>query len=173
MWKILLSMTMVIAFSIAVAASYTAVAHDEDDDEFDDEFTVDVVPDLATFSFVDVDSSGDPTAGDPFIVEGDVREAGGKTVIGHFLCRGYFIAVQADGDLTYVHQSFEFPGMGTIHVEGNESSVLTVLAIDGASGFEVEEDAVLIADPRPDLGLFAFQGTFVGVRADDDDDDDD
>ncbi len=161
MWKMLLSITMVIAFSIAVAASYTAVA-DDDDDDFDDEFTVDVVPDTSTLSFVDVDSSGGPTAGDPFVVEGDVREAGTTTVIGHYLCRGWFIAVQADGDFTYVHQSFEFPGIGTIHVEGNESSSLTVRAVDGATGdFEGVESGVLIADPMPGLGTFAFRGTFL------------
>ena len=134
----------------------------------DDKMTVDVVPDLSTFSFVDADGSGDPTAGDPFIVEGDVREEGTKTVIGHYLCRGYFIVPQADGDFTTVHQSFEIDGVGTIHVEGNESDVLTLRAIDGASGdFEVEEDAVLISDPMPDLGTFAFRGTFVGVEVDD------
>ncbi len=160
MWKMLLSITMVIAFSIAVAASYTAVAHDDDDD-FDDEFTVDVVPDLSTFSFVDVDSSGDPTAGDPFIVEGDVREAGGKTVIGHYLCRGYFIVPQADGDFTTVHQSFEIDGVGTIHVEGNESTNSIVRAIDGVSGdFELEEGGTLLAEPMGALGVFVIKATF-------------
>ena len=130
--------------------------------------TVDVVPDLSTFSFVDVGGDGDPTPGDPFIVEGDVREKGTETVIGRYLCRGYFIVPQADGDFTTVHQSFEIDGVGTIHVEGNESDVLTLRAIDGASGdFEVEEDAVLISDPMPDLGTFAFRGTFVGVEVDD------
>ena len=93
-------------------------------------------------------------------------------MIGHYLCRGYLIVLQADRDFTVVHQSFEFDrGTGTIHVEGNESSLLTVRAIDGASGdFKVKKDAVLIADPRPDLGVFAFQGTFVGVKVKDDDD---
>ncbi len=124
--------------------------------------TVDVIPDLSTFSFVDVGGDGDATPGDPFIIEGDVLEEDTKTVIGHYLCRGYFIVPQADGDFTFVHQSFEITGIGTIHVEGNESDVLTVRAIDGASGdFEVEEDAVLIADPRPDPGEAAFQGTFL------------
>ncbi len=167
MWKMLLSITIVIAFSIAVASyatrppNNTAVA-DDDDDDFDDEFTVDVVPDTSTLSFVDVYSSGGPTAGDPFIVEGDVRDAGTTTVIGHYLCRGWFIVAQADGDFTYVSQSFEFPGIGTIHVVGNESSSLTVRAVDGATGdFEGVESGVLIADPMPDLGTFAFQGTFL------------
>ncbi len=136
---------------------------------YPDELTVDVVPDLSTFSLVDVDGSGDPTPGDAFVVEGDVREEGTETVIGRYLCWGYFIVPQADGDFTTVHQSFEIDGVGTIHVEGNESDVLTLRAIDGASGdFEVKKkDAVLIADPMPKLGPLAFRATFEGVEVDD------
>ena len=127
--------------------------------------TVDVIPDLSTFSFIDVGGDGDPTAGDPFIVEGDVLEVGTETVIGRYLCRGFFIVPQADGDVTTVHQSFEIAGEGTIHVEGNESDVLTVRAIVGASGgFRVRKDAILIADPMPDLGPLAFRATFAGVN---------
>ncbi len=156
MWKTL-SITMAGAFSIAIAAPYTVLTGD-------DELVVDVVPDLSTFSLVDVDLSGGPTPGDAFIVEGEVRAAGTTTVIGHYLCRGFFIVPQADVDFTFIHQSFEIDGRGTIHVEGNESSVSTVRAIDGASGdFEADEDAVLIADPMPGLGTYAFQATFVGV----------
>ena len=127
--------------------------------------TVDVFPDLSTFSFVDVGGDGDATPGDPFIIEGDVREKGTETVIGRYLCRGFFIVPQADGDVTTVHQSFEIAGEGTIHVEGNESDVLTVRAIVGASGgFRVRKDAILIADPMPDLGPLAFRATFAGVN---------
>ena len=127
--------------------------------------TVDVIPDLSTFSFVDVGGDGDATPGDPFIIEGDVRERGTETVIGRYLCRGFFIVPQADGDVTTVHQSFEIAGEGTIHVEGNETDVLTVRAIVGASGgFRVRKDAILIADPMPDLGPLAFRATFVGVN---------
>ena len=127
--------------------------------------TVDVIPDLSTFSFIDVGGDGDPTAGDPFIVEGDILEVGTETVIGRYLCRGFFIVPQADGDVTTVHQSFEIAGEGTIHVEGNESDVLTVRAIVGASGgFRVRKDAILIADPMPDLGPLAFRATFAGVN---------
>ena len=127
--------------------------------------TVDVIPDLSTFSFIDVGGDGDPTAGDPFIVEGDVLEVGTETVIGRYLCRGYFIVPQEDGDVTTVHQSFEIDGEGTIHVEGNESDVLTVRAIVGASGgFRVIKNAVLIADPMGDPALLAFRATFVGVN---------
>lgn len=127
--------------------------------------TVDVIPDLSTFSLVDVDGSGDPTPGDAFIVEGDVLEEGTETVIGRYLCRGFFIVPQADGDITTVHQSFEIDGEGTIHVEGNETDVLTVRAIVGASGgFRVRKDAFLIADPMPDLGPLAFRATFEGVN---------
>ena len=127
--------------------------------------TVDVIPDLSTFSFVDVGGDGDATPGDPFIVEGDVRERGTETVIGRYLCRGFFIVPQADGDVTTVHQSFEIDGEGTIHVEGNETDVLTDRAIVGASGgFRVRKNAILIADPMPDLGPLAFRATFVGVN---------
>lgn len=127
--------------------------------------TVDVIPDLSTFTFVDVGGDGDATPGDPFIIEGDVREKGTETVIGRYLCRGFFIVPQADGDVTTVHQSFEIDGEGTIHVEGNETDVLTVRAIVGASGgFRVRKDAILIADPMPDLGPLAFRATFVGVN---------
>ena len=152
--KISLSLVSLVALAalMAVASSPSPV------------LTVDVVPDLSTFSFVDVGGDGDPTPGDPFIVEGDVREVGTETVIGRYLCWGYFIVPQADGDFTTVHQSFEIAGE-TIHVEGNESDVLTVRAIDGASGgFRVRNDAVLISDPMPDLGTFAFRATFVGVN---------
>ena len=162
--KISLSLASLVALAALVAIAFSTgpdtvlALHDE-------ELTVDVLPDLSTFSFVDVDGDGAPSAGDPFIIEGDVREEGTKTVIGRYLCRGYFIVLQADGDNTTVHQSFEIDGEGTIHVEGNESDVLTVRAVDGASGdFEVEEDAVLIADPMPDLGPLAFRATFVGVN---------
>ena len=127
--------------------------------------TVDVIPDLSTFSFIDVGGDGGPTAGDPFIVEGDILEVGTETVIGRYLCRGYFIVPQADGDVTTVHQSFEIDGEGTIHVEGNETDVLTVRAIVGASGgFRVRNNAVLIADPMGDPALLAFRATFVGVN---------
>ena len=126
---------------------------------------VDVVPDLDTFSLQDVDGSGGPSAGDPFIVEGDILEVGTGAVIGRYLCRGYFIVPQADGDVTTVHQSFEIDGEGTIHVEGNESDVSTVRAIVGASGgFSVRNNAVLIADPMGDPALLAFRATFVGVN---------
>ncbi len=83
-------------------------------------------------------------------------------MIGHYLCWGFFIVPQADGDFTTVHQSFEIFGKGTIHVEGNESSRVTVRAIDAVSGdFELEEGGMLTAVPKPKLGPFAFRGTFV------------
>ena len=163
--KISLSLVSLVALAALMAVAFSITPDTVLAGNDDEELTVDVVPDFSTFSFVDVDGSGDPTAGDPFIVEGDVREEGTETVIGHYLCRGFFIVLQDDGDFTFVHQSFEIAGRGTIHVEGNESDVLTVRAIDGASGdFKVKKDAVLIADPMPDLGLFAIRGTFVGVK---------
>ncbi len=73
---------------------------------------------------------------------------------------GFSIVLQADGDFTTVHQSFEIDGVGTIHVEGNESDVLTLRVIDRASGdFQVKKEALLIADPMLKLGTFAFQAT--------------
>ena len=119
-----------------------------------------MVPALSTFSLVDVGGDGAPTPEDPFIVEGDLREVGTEKVIGHYLCRGFFSVPQAHGDFTTVHQSFEIDGMGTTHVEGDESDVLTLRVIERASGdFEVKKEAVLIADPMFKLGTFAFQAT--------------
>ena len=153
--KIILTLVGLVALAALMAFSFSPAPV----------LTVDVIPDLSTFSFVDVGGDGDPTPGDPFIIEGDVRETGTETVIGRYLCRGFFIVPQADGDVTTVHQSFEIAGEGTIHVEGNESDVLTVRAIVGASGgFRVRKDAILIADPMPDLGPLAFRATFVGVN---------
>ena len=37
---------------------------------------------------------------------------------------------QADGDFTFVHQSYEIESRGTIHVEGNEPG-----GVPGVSGF--------------------------------------
>ncbi|MEE9218816.1 MAG: hypothetical protein V3U98_07080, partial [Acidobacteriota bacterium] len=90
--------------------------------------TFDVVPNFDTFRFVDLDESGTPTAGEPFDVEGTIFEEGAidrgmlntEPPVGTFLCRGFFIIPQDDGDFTFVHQSYEIDGLGTIHVEGNE-----------------------------------------------------
>ena len=123
--------------------------------------TVDVIPDGATFSFVDLDGSGDPTAGEPFLVEGDIFKKDGLVVIGHFLCRGFFIVPQGDGDSTFVHQSFEIDGKGTIHIEGNEPGAVHGVgdlsrAIVGATGkFKGSGEAVI----RP-LAGGAFRATF-------------
>ncbi len=91
--------------------------------------TVHVVPDLATFSFVDVDGSTDPTAGDPFVIEGDIFKEGTSHRIGDFVCRGFFIS-QPDGDFASVNQSFEIDGRGAIYVVGNEPG-----KVHGVSGF--------------------------------------
>ncbi len=91
--------------------------------------TVHVVPDLSTFSLVDADSSGGPTAGDPFDVQGDIFEQGTSNRIGDFVCRGFWIA-QPDGDFTSVNQSFEIDGRGAIYVVGNEPG-----SVPGVSGF--------------------------------------
>ena len=165
MWKMLLSITMVIAFSIAVASSYTAVAHDDD---FDDELTVIVFPDLGTFSLIDVDKSGGFSAGDPFVIQGTLLNENMTAEIGRYLCRGWFIADPIsemppffDGEFTFVHQSFEIFDRGTIHVEGNESTNSIVRAIDGVSGdFELEEGGTLLAEPMGVLGVFVIKATF-------------
>ncbi len=91
--------------------------------------TVDVVPNLATLSFVDLDGSGGPTAGDPFVIQGDIFEEGTSHRIGDFVCRGFFIS-QPDGDFASVNQSFEIDGRGAIYVVGNEPG-----SVPGVSGF--------------------------------------
>ena len=142
-----LSITMAGALTMVIAAPH-------------DTLTVHVVPDLSTLSFVDLDLSGSPTAGEPFIIEGSVFAEDTTTLIGHYLCRGFFIAVQADGDFTFVHQSFEIHGRGTIEVEGNESPNVTVRAIDGATG-DFEGEGTLTAEPMPTASNpFIFRGTF-------------
>ena len=102
--------------------------------------TVDVVPDFNTFSFVDLDSSTTATAGEPFIVQGDLFEEDTLNRIGDFICRGFFITLQPnDGDGTSVTQSYEIDGRGTIFVAGNEPGFVPGVsgirrAIIGATG---------------------------------------
>jgi len=94
----------------------------------------DIYPDKNSFSFVDIDKSGGPTPGEPFFVGGLIFRRGetpeANTPDGRFLCRGYFIAPEQDGDVTFVHQSFELNNRGTIHIEGNEPG--NVPGVDGA-----------------------------------------
>ena len=126
--------------------------------------TVDVVPDLSTFSFVDVDGSTDPTAGDPFVIEGDILKEGTSQRIGDFVCRGWFIT-QADGDVTSVNQSFEIDGRGAIYVVGNEDGAVSLVdgfsrAIVGATGdFKGSGEAII--EPMPTgANPFIFRITF-------------
>lgn len=128
--------------------------------------TVDVVTDLSTFSFVDLDSSGTPTPGEPFLIEGNIFEEGSRTgAIGHFLCRGFWIAVQGDGDFTFVSQSFEIDGRGTIHIQGNEPGGVPGVsglsrAIIGATGdFKGSGEANVEPLPIPS-NPFIFRITF-------------
>ncbi len=102
-----------------------------------DSLTVEVVLDFSTMSWVDIDGSGGPpapanfpTPGEPFLIQGDIFQKDTNNRIGTFLCRGFFITPQDDGDFSFVHQSFEIDGMGTIHVEGNEPG-----AVPGIEGF--------------------------------------
>lgn len=130
--------------------------------------TVDVVPDFSTFSFVDLDGSLGPTAGEPFYVEGDVRERrddfGTGPRIGTFICRGFFIIPQDDGDITYVSQSFEIDGKGTIYVQGNEPGATAGMdgfrrAIVGATGwFPSSGQAIVEPLPTGDRVTFRFDG---------------
>lgn len=122
----------------------------------DKELTVDVIPDLATFSTVEAN------LGNPFVIEGEVRKAGTTTVIGKYLCRGWFLTPQTNDDATFVHQSFEIFGKGTIHVEGNESPFPRTRAIVAVIGdFKKNEGGTLLAIPMPDeLGPLAFTATF-------------
>ncbi len=131
--------------------------------------TVDVVTDDPTFSFVDIDGSTDPTPGEPFIIEGDIFAEGTVFVsppVGHFVCRGFFIAPQADGDVTIVHQSFEINGRGTIHIEGNEDGAVPGVvgfhrAIVGATGdFKGSGEATVVPMPGLGGGAFSFRITF-------------
>ena len=87
-----------------------------------DTLTVEILPDFETLKFVDLDDSGDVGPGEPFFVTGSVLdvETGLTPTDARYLCRGWFIAVQEDGDVTYVTQSFEFEGRGSIQVVGNE-----------------------------------------------------
>ena len=117
------SLLVLVTMSLLV---FGVLVYADDDGE---ELTVHVVPDLATFSFVDVDSSGGPTAGDPFDVQGDIFEQGTSNRIGDFVCRGFFIT-QPDGDFASVNQSFEIDGRGAIYVVGNEPG-----SVPGVSGF--------------------------------------
>ena len=130
------------------------------------QLTVDVVPILATFSFVDADGSGpiDPTAGDPFVIEGDIFKEGTSQRIGDFVCRGFFIS-QPDGDVTSVNQSFEIDGRGAIYVVGNEDGGVPGVsglsrAIVGATGdFKGSGEAVI--EPMPTgANPFIFRITF-------------
>ena len=102
--------------------------------------TLDVVPDFSTMSWVDIDGSGGPpapanfpSAGEPFLIEGRIDKKNTTTMIGTYLCRGWFVVPQADGEATYVSQSFEIEGKGTIFVQGFEGAGAN-RAIVGATG---------------------------------------
>lgn len=126
--------------------------------------TVDVVPNLATFSFVDLDSSGDESPGEPFDIQGDIFEEGTLNRIGDFVCRGFFIT-QPDGDETSVNQSFEIDGRGAIYVVGNEPGAVFQVggfsrAIVGATGdFKGSGEAIIQPMPTP-TNPFIFRITF-------------
>ena len=157
---------------VAFAFFFTGALHNV---RADGKLTVDVVPDFSTFSFVDLDGSTGPTAGEPFVVEGDVRERrddfGTGPRIGTFICRGFFIIPQADGDITYVSQSFEIDGKGTIYVQGNEPGATAGKdgfrrAIVGATGrFPGSGQAIVEPLPTGDRVTFRFDR-----RSDDRDD---
>ncbi len=120
--------------------------------------TFDVVADPSTFTFVDIDGSGDVTPGEPFYVEGRVDRKNTTDSVGTFLCRGWFIIPQADGAGTYVSQSYEINGKGTIYVQGNEGE--TRFAVVGATGsFPSSGQAEILPHPDPTLPI-AFRIKF-------------
>jgi hypothetical protein len=129
----------------------------------------DIYPDANSFSFVDIDTSGDPTPGEPFVVGGPIFRQGetpeANTPIGRFWCRGFFIAPEEDGDITIVHQSFEVNGAGTIHIEGTEPG--NVPGVDGARRAIVGGTARFatargeaVIEPLPPEGGLNFRITF-------------
>ena len=136
-----------------------------------DDLTVIVVPDVEnTFSFIDVNGDGIFSTGDPFVIQGALLKEDMTATIGRYLCRGWFIADPSTnmppffagvGEFTFVHQSFEIFGRGTIHVEGNESSDSIVRAIVGTNGdFKFKGKGTLLAEPMGDVGLFVVKATF-------------
>lgn len=141
--------------------------------------TVDVVPDFSSMSWVDIDGSGGPPApanfpstGEPFMIEGEVFAKNTTTnPIGIYLCRGWFIRPHADGHFTYVSQSFEIDGKGTIFVQGNERVEGGRRAIVGATGdFRGVGQAIIEAHPNPPNPI-SFRVTFIfrkKVKVDDD-----
>lgn len=131
-----------------------------------DSLTVDVVPDLATLHLIDLDASGTPSPGEPFVIEGDMFEPGTTTRMGTFICRGWFIRAQADGDAGYVSQVFEFDGRGSIFVQGTEPGGIPGVAgfaraITGATG-EFPAFGTALIEPMPaDDNPLIFRATFV------------
>ena len=96
-----------------------------------DTLTVDVVPDFGgTLTFVDFDESGSLTPFEPFLVLGTIFEQDTNNRLGTFVCRGWFIPQQDDGDRNYMSQSFELDNIGTIQVIGHELGGVT-----GIEGF--------------------------------------
>ncbi len=128
------------------------------------QLTVDVIPILATFSFVDVDGSTDPTPGDPFVIQADIFKVGTSVRIGDYVCRGWFIT-QADGDFTSVNQSFEIDGRGAIYIVGNEDGKVPGVsgfsrAIVGATGDFKGSGEAIIVPTGTGANPFTFTATF-------------
>ena len=139
--------------------------------------TVDVVPDFNTMSWVDIDGSGGPPApanfpstGEPFLIEGRIDKKNTTTRIGTYLCRGWFIVPQADGDATYVSQSFEIDGKGTIFVQGFEGSGVRRAIVGATGSFPSSGQAKILPHPTS-ANPIAFRIVFRFDRRGDDDDD--
>lgn len=141
-----------------------------------DTLVVQVVPDLSRFIYVDLDESGSPTPGEPFFVPGTIFDAdtGEERTDARFLCRGWTIAVEDDGDARYVAQSFEFDGLGAIHVQGNEPGIVPGVgqsrAIVGGTGVFAGISGEAPLEPLPGGGFiitFVYEpntGVNTGVR---------
>ena len=123
---------LVIAASLMLASPESVVSLIRDTPRTLDTLVVDVVPDFEnTLTFVDFDESGSISDFEPFVVLGTIFEPDTNNRLGTFVCRGWFIPLQDDGDRNYMSQSYEIDGMGTIQVMGHEVGGVT--GIEGLS----------------------------------------
>ncbi len=145
-----------------------------------DSLTVEVVIDFSTWTWVDLDGSGGPpapanfpTPGEPFMIQGDIFQKDTNNRIGTFLCRGFYIIPQDDGDFAFVHNFFEIDGMGTIHVEGSEPGSVpgiegfsrTVVGATGSFVGVAPEAAVELTDTGFLMTFFFEEGTPTRVNS--------
>ena len=160
---------------------------------------VDLQPDPTTLIVSDTNGDGAPSAGEFFVVTGDIYEPGTDNDIGDFICRGVYLADLAitamdepptitggiAGQITQVQQTYFFEDKGVLHVLGTEPGPVMAVAggtgdFAGASGTLTFEGALgATLDPAfnaPDVAVVPV--TFISARLtfsislDDADDDD-